>query len=145
MSDKDNRIAADEFHEMVEQIRQIIRARLGLSADEDLYAYLLNMRDEREKARLTEHNFYGHSAMRVISHEYPEELGYWKDIALMEDVYSIALEGEGRKEGILMANAKRQETMPVAINLPSISTQPAPQQPQPKKHWWNRGGGQPPK
>ncbi len=130
----------EQFKEMVEEIRQIIRARLGLSADEDIFTYLLNMRDEREKARLTEHDFYGHSAMRLIANEYQEEMGFWKDVAVMEDVYSIAIEGEGRKEGILMANAKRQETMPVSINLPAISTQPAPEvTPAAKKHWWNRG------
>ena len=132
-------MSPEQFREMVEEIRQIIRARLGLSADEDIFTYLLNMRDEREKARLSEHDFYGHSAMRLIAAEYSDEMGYWKDFAVMEDVYSIAIEGEGRKEGILMANAKRQETMPVAINLPAISTQPAEQSPPPKKHFWQRG------
>lgn len=132
-------MTSEQFHEMVEELRQIIRAKLGLSADEDIYSYLLNMRDEREKARLSEHDFYGHSAMRVIAKEYPDEMGFWRDIAVMEDIYSVAIEGEGRKEGILMANAKRQETLPVAINLPAISTEAQPQNQVPqKKHWWSK-------
>ena len=134
-------MSPEEFKQMVDEIRQIIRAKLGISADEDIYSYLLNMHDEREKARLTEHDFYGHSAMRLIASEYQGEMGFWKDVAMMEDVYSIAIDGEGRKESILMANAKRSEAgnLPVSINLPGVSTQPLEQMPPAKKHFWQRG------
>ncbi len=131
----------EQFRQMVDEIRQIIRAKLGISADEDIYSYLLNMHDEREKARLTEHDFYGHSAMRLIASEYPEEMGFWKDFAVMEDIYSIAIDGEGRKESILMANAKKEGVgaMPLSINLPAISTQPQEQAPKKKGRWpWSR-------
>lgn len=121
--------------EELQEIAYLIRAVQGLPLEEDLFSGLLNVKDIRERTRLSELDVYGHSVMRLIASWYPEEMGFWKDIADMEDHYFISLEGEQRKEAILMQRAKAEIRMAETgvMQLPKVETKPPEEQQQPKQ------------
>jgi len=113
-----------EMRKLAEIIRMFYRAMKGQTLDEDLFAGLINIKDLRERTRLSEHDVYGHSGMHLIAKWYPEEMGHWKEIADLEDIYFISLEGEQRKEAILMQRAKTAITQPLALQMPQVETKP---------------------
>ncbi len=115
-------------------VLKLKRAMLGQSLEEDIYSGLLNVKDIRERTRLSEHDIYGHSMMRLLAANY-EEMGIWRDIAEMEDPYFISFEGEQRKEAILMQRAKTQMPImgqPLSVQLPEVETKPQEQKPEKK-------------
>lgn len=125
-----------DIQETIEIIRQIFRAKMGLSKEDDPFLGLINVSDPREKARLTEHDYYGHSLMRLGAKTYPDALEVWGNIAEMEDVYSPSIDGEQRKEAILLRRTQPDQPSPLTIQLPTIDTKPPEEK---KPHWWSRG------
>jgi hypothetical protein len=117
------------------------RAGHGLSIEEqDILTFLVNAKDKRERTRLAEHDVYGHSVMVLLSQLHPYELGIYKDIADIEDTYFIALEGEQRKEMILVQRAKTEisyQGTPLTYSLPTLQTEQKPAE-QPKKGLFRR-------
>jgi hypothetical protein len=113
-----------------------VRAKLGLSAEDDPFFGLIHVSDPRERARLSEFDFYGHSVMQLSAKEYPE-LEIWAKIAEMEDIYSITIDGEQRKEAILMRQSRAEQPSPLTIQLPQVETKP-PEQEQKKKGWFRK-------
>jgi Sec-independent protein translocase protein TatA len=106
----------------------------GLTIDEDQYSGLLNVKDSRERTRLSEHDVYGHSLMELAANHY-DELKIWGEIAKEEDIYFIPLEGEQRKEAILMQRARAEVTMagqPLTVQMPKVETKP-PEEAKPEK------------
>ena len=121
-------------------MRKLVRAKQGLSLDDDPYFGLINVKDDRERARLSEYDFYGHSGMELASEAY-DELEIWGKIAETENIYSVAINGEQRKEAILMQRAKVSELSPTVLQLPEMTpqTQTMQTEPQKKKSWFRRG------
>ena len=117
-----------------EFLRALKRGMQGLTIDEDQYSGLLNVKDSRERTRLSEHDVYGHSLMELAANHY-EELSIWGEIAKEEDIYFIPLEGEQRKEAILMQRARAEVTMagqPLTVQMPKVETKP-PEEAKPEK------------
>lgn len=129
-----------KLQEIPEFIRKLVRARMGLPAEDDPFFGLIKVNDPRERARLSEHDMYGHSLMRLAASEY-DELEIWGKIADMEDAYSISIDGEQRKEAILMQTARKPEPSSLTIQMPTVDTKPQEQQQQQtkKKGWLRRG------
>lgn len=124
-----------KLNKLAESIRRLVRAARGQSIDEDVFSGLLNVKDVRERTRLSKLEVYAHSAMRLIAGWYPVEMGFWKDIAEMEDVYFISEDGEQRKEAILMQRARTQVQLapqPVAVQVPEVKTKPEEAKPEKK-------------
>jgi len=115
----------NELKELAEIIRIVQRAVKGLGADEDVFAGLINIKDIRERTRLDEAALLSHSAMRVVSEKWPE-LDLFLSIAEMEDPYFISEDGEGRKEGILLQQAKTgTDRANLVLNMPNTAGGPA--------------------
>ena len=130
----------EKLKKLAEPIRRLVRAARGQSIDEDIFSGLINVKDARERTRLSEHDVYGHSAMQLIADWYRVEMGFWKDIAEMEDSYMISLDGEQRKEAILMARARTQVSLaptPLAVQVPEVKTKPEEAKEE-KKGFWRR-------
>ncbi len=105
----------------------------GQTIDEDPLSGLLHTNNPEEMARLTEHDVYGHSGMKILANLYPGEMDHWAKTADQEDKYSISKDGEGRKEGVLALRAKMPEQpqqAAIALTLPQVQTSPPPE---PKK------------
>ena len=121
IKDNSNRPVEDPYEDLkqlAEIVRIIQRAAKGLGANDDVFQGLINVNDIRERTRLTETSLLSHSAMRVIAEELPE-LGLYGKIADMEDPYYISEEGEGRKEGILLQQAKSKQDANLVLNMPN--------------------------
>lgn len=133
----------NELKELAEIIRIVQRAVKGLGTDDDVFAGLINIKDIRERTRLDEAALLSHSAMRVVSEKWPE-LDLFLSIAEMEDPYYISEDGEGRKEGILLQQAKTgTDRANLVLNMPNTSGGPAkdpsnPTQPPKKKSIFDR-------
>ncbi len=127
--------------QVVDLIRKIKRASQGLPAEDDIFSGLIHIDDIRERTRLPEHDVAGHSYMRLLSDIGGDEWAIMAQIAEMEDPYFISLDGEQRKEAILMKRANTaQDTQNLNINLPStspeaIKEEKQAQNPPPKKSW----------
>lgn len=118
---------------IAELIRQLWRAAHGMDIDaKDILSFLVNAEDVRERTRLKEHDVYGHSAMEFLADIYPDEFGFMVDLAKLENIYFIPLDGEQRKEMILMQRAKVQESMPqqqsLTVQMPTTTPEPQQQQ-----------------
>jgi hypothetical protein len=131
---------------IIDLIRKIIRAKQGLPTEDDIFSGLIQIKDIRERTRLQEHDVYGHSYMRLLSDLGGDEWEIMLKMANMEDPYFISLDGEQRKEAILMTRARTTSDMQnLNINLPVTNPtaiqeqQPRPAPPQ-KKSWipWKR-------
>jgi hypothetical protein len=129
------------FEEIAERIRILFRAKAGLRADEDQFSGLLNVKDRRERTRLSTRDVYGHSILMLLAEMYPFELAVCGSMAAQEDAYFISEEGEGRREALL---AKYQTSQAVPgqvtnIALPQVITRPEEQnKPPEKKGWFHR-------
>jgi hypothetical protein len=119
------------FLEIAEPLKKFIRAVKGQQVEDD--KGLIDHLDVREKTRLTKDRIIAHTFMRGIHNEYGYEYEVFKDIADLEDHYFISLDGEGRKEEILLRQTKIQPNIQ-AIALPSVQTQPQVK----KEHFWSR-------
>jgi len=116
------------------------RAMQGLPEDETLFTGFMNIKDTRERTRVTEPQIVSHSFLRLMSSFFPETLGNWKEIAEMEDVYYIALDGEQRKEAILSQKARNTvnvQGVEGALQIPKVETKPS--EPQKRKGLFRRG------
>lgn len=119
-----------ELRELAEIIRIVQRAVKGLDPNDDIFQGLINVKDIRERTRLDETALLSHSAMRTASNLWPM-LGFFDKIADMEDPYYISLDGEGRKEGILLQQAKTgTDKANLVLNMPNTQGQPAQDQTQ---------------
>lgn len=107
----------DEMRQLAEMIRVITRAMKGLGADDDVFLGLINAKDIRERTRLDETNVIAHSAMRIAGAKW-KRLEMFGEIADMEDPYFISEDGEGRKEGILLQQAKTRSDN-LILNMPN--------------------------
>jgi hypothetical protein len=127
---------------VTELIRKLKRAMQGLSADEDVFSGLLNVKDIRERTRIDTRNVYRHTYMRMLADNGGEEWTIMKDWAVMEEHLFISENGEERREAILMTRAKVEQTSPLTLNLPQIGaqTQEPPKQEEKKKSgFFHRG------
>jgi len=116
---------ANEIKEYAEIIRIVQRAAKGLSPEDDVFQGLINVKDIKERTRLDENALLSHSAMRLAGEQWPE-LKLFQEIAEMEDPYFISLEGEGRKEGILLQQAKTgADKNNLVLNMPNTNGGPA--------------------
>lgn len=132
----------------IDLIRKIIRAKNGLPVDDDVFNGLIQVKDIRERTRLQEHDIYGHSFMRLLAEEGGEEWAIMAAMADMEDPYFISLDGEQRKEAILLSRARTGADMQnLNINLPNTNPNTLGQEPpdqaqaqHSKKSWipWRR-------
>jgi len=129
----------------IELIRKIVRAKNGQPAEDDIFSGLIRVEDIRERTRLTEHNTYGHSFMRLLSDIGGDEWEVMEKIAEQEDHNFISQDGEERKEAILMKRANMPgEGQNINIAMPATHPDAIKEQgdgqnrPQPKKHFWNR-------
>jgi len=118
-------------------LQKVFRAKMGLPLRDDVFSGLINVKDIRERTRLSEEQIYSHAYMRELALTYPDLFGIFWDIAEIEDIYFISKDGEGRKEAILMK--KIEQPSPIAISLPQVQTQPIKQE---KKHWWQKSKSQ---
>lgn len=123
---RNNEDPYNELLKLAEIIRVVQRAVKGLGADDDVFLGLINPKDIRERTRLDEPALISHSAMRVVAAEWPE-FGLFKTIAEMEDPYYISMDGEGRKEGILLQQAKSKngDANNLVLNMPNTNGGPA--------------------
>lgn len=112
------------LEKIADPIRRIVRAAKGLPLDDDVYSGLIDVKDIKERTRVSTHNIYRHTYMRTLALEGgTEEWRILKDLAEMEDHYFISEEGEQRKEAILMKRMTTDVTVqPVAI--PQVETRP---------------------
>ena len=110
---------------VTELIRKLKRAMQGLSADEDVFSGLLNVKDIRERTRIDTRNVYRHTYMRMLANNGGEEWKIMEDWAVMEEHLFISENGEERREAILMTRAKVEQTSPLTLNLPQLSQQTA--------------------
>jgi len=114
-----------EIKQLAEVIRIVQRAVKGLSPDDDVFQGLINVKDIKERTRLDENGLLSHSAMRLAGVQWPE-LDLFREIAEMEDPYFISLDGEGRKEGILLQQAKTgADKNNLVLNMPNTNGGPA--------------------
>lgn len=134
----------------IDLLRQLKRALQGLPKEDDAFSGLIHIGDVRERTRITIEDVYSHSDMRLLADKGGDEWKIWDGVANMEDTYFIAIEGEQRKEAILMKQISSQAQPTVSINqplsLPQVETnrplgEPVygqqPQQ-QKKEHFWSR-------
>jgi hypothetical protein len=128
----------NELLELAELIRVIQRSMKGLSADDDVFLGLINPKDIRERTRLEETALLSHSAMRIASEKWGR-LKLFENIADMEDPYYISEDGEGRKEGILLQQAKTKLDANTNLTLNMPNTHGEDNQPQNSGHP-KRGG-----
>ena len=127
----------EEMKKLAEIIRVIQRAMKGLGVDDDVFLGLINAKDIRERTRLDETNLLSHSAMRVAAKYWPE-FNMFEKIADMEDPYYISEDGEGRKEGILLQQARSKLDANLILNMPNTAggiaqTEQAQANPPPQK------------
>jgi hypothetical protein len=123
-----------------EYLRSLKRGYQGQPIDEDQFSGLIDIKDIRERTRLYEHDVYGHSLMRLLAAHY-EELKILGEIADMEDRYFLSLEGESRKEAILMQRARAEVAaagQPLTIQMPRVETKPPEEAKQEKKGIFHR-------
>lgn len=134
MTTETTRDQLKELRPIAELIRSLWRAAHGMDIDaKDILSFLVNAEDVRERTRLKEHDVYGHSAMEFLAEMYPNEFGFMTELARLENIYFIPLDGEQRKEMILMQRAKVQESMPqqqsLTVQMPQTTPEQQPQQP----------------
>lgn len=115
--------------QVIERIYKLKRASQGLPPNQDdVYSGLINIKDIREKTRLGLYDVYAHSYMRLLTKVGGEEWGIMGEVATMEDEYFISLEGESRKEAILMKMQTALSTMNIGqnlpVSLPQVQTKP---------------------
>jgi len=126
-----------KLSEVAEGLRRLRRGMQGLPLDEDVFSGLLNVKDIRERTRLNAHEVYAHSYMRMLASFGGEEWSIMGKVADMDDTYLISLEGEQRKEAILMQRAKAVIEMPgaspAAMSIPKVETKPTDQGKEEKK------------
>lgn len=99
-------------------IKNIQRGASGLPPDEDVFSGLLNKSDVRERARISERECYRHSCMRMLA-TMGGGFDIWDDIANMEDIYSIAKNGEQWIYAIEMLKTRAQQGPATVINTGS--------------------------
>ena len=97
----------------MDRLRKMWRAFHGQPIEEkDPIRVLVNEDDARERSRLSEPLMWTHDGMNILASMYPSTFGFLKTWAETEDVYTIPLEGEQRKEYILGLRAKTEIAMP---------------------------------
>jgi len=107
-------------------IKNLQRGANGLPPEEDVFSGLLNRSDIRERARITLRETYRHSCMRSLA-KLGNGFELWKDLADMEDTYSIAKDGEQWLYAIEMLKTRSQGPNTV-INTGGSTIGPAQQQ-----------------
>lgn len=123
----------EELKQLAEIIRIVQRAVKGLDPNEDVFQGLIDVKDIRERTRLDEAALLSHSAMKIAAEKWPE-FNLFNSIAEEEDHYFISEDGEGRKEGILLQQAKTRSENSLTLN--QVNTKPETETEQ---------NGQPPK
>lgn len=140
------RFNLDTFRQIAEAIKWIQRAIQGLDLEEDKYQGMMNVKDIRERTRISIKGIRRHVYMRILAQEGSRLAGVgtlnpfdiFKDVAEEEDTYLIAKDGEQRKEYILLkrteASQNPQQTVSIG-SIPNVETKP--QEPK-KAHFWSR-------
>jgi hypothetical protein len=130
-----------DLDEVVEFIRKTKRAMQGLKSEQDAFDKLLNVEDLRERTRVTRQERKAFTYMELLGDLGGDEWGIMKEAVRYFNVYGIPLDGEQRKEAILMMRAKlgEQQSQNINVQYPTVSTTPEePQQPEKKKLGWFR-------
>jgi len=117
----------EKLKDLPDFLRRLKRGIQGLPLDEDIYSGLLNVKDLRERTRVTEFQISSHSYMRIMNKVYPDIFEVFEQIPEMEDTYYIAKDGEQRKEAIFMQRARstvQLQGVNESLMLPNIETKP---------------------
>lgn len=146
------RFNLDQLRVLAEGLKWITRANQGLDLEPDQYEGMMNVKDKRERTRISVGRIRRSTYCRILAtsgqklaHGGINPYAIFEDVAEMEDTYFIAKDGEQRKEAILLKR-EQQAQAPSAVakvELPAVETAP----PQQKKggifgRWRNRGGEQ---
>jgi hypothetical protein len=139
---KANNQSVEEMKEYAEVIRVIMRAMKGLNSDDDTFLGLIDPKRIEERTRLDDPEAVSHAAMRSAAKQWPI-FSFLATLADMEDHYLISGDNEtgglGRREGILLQQAKTKMDGNMILNMPNPSggvaqsEQPEGQTQQPKK------------
>lgn len=115
---------SEKIRAAAEKLRLIARGAQGLSLDDDSFSGLIHIDDLRERTRINEHELYSHTYMRLLAQLGGDEWSIMKEVADHEDTYLIALQGEQRREAILMNRAKAEIMMAgQPMVLPQVQTE----------------------
>jgi hypothetical protein len=100
------------IEEFAEQIRMLMRAIDGLSADDrEALFKLINTDDIREKTRIQPEAVIAHTYCRLLAEHGGEEYEIYDDIAEFIDHYCISEEGKNWDAAILMERSKNEGPM----------------------------------
>ena len=101
------------MHKIGSGLKNLFRGMQGLPPEgDDMFSGMIEVKDIRERTRVTTHEAYAHAYMRILKDKGGEEWAIMEDIAQQEDKYFIAIDGEQRKEAILMQRAKTEVRLP---------------------------------
>lgn len=146
MSDEVALISKEDLADL-EYLAALKRASQGQPLTPDqILSFLVNAKDDRERTRLNEKLCYDHSGWEELGNIFPKTFSWLRDLAKIENIYFISLDGLQRQEAILMTKAKSAATTPLTIEnvqnpvvQPGAPGAPVQQVPQQKgKHFWNR-------
>ena len=109
-------------------VKYAIRGAQGLPPEDDIFSGLIDVNDIRERTRLpTLHDVYGQEYLRLLGHYGGDEWKICKDIADLDGHLFISLEGEQRKEAILMQRSERAPQVLIpgqGLEIPRVCTAP---------------------
>jgi hypothetical protein len=117
-----------------EDLRNIIRSCKGMNLQDDPFYNLVQKNDIRETTIIENLGIWSHTGMRLASVISPKMLGFWEQVADMEDHYQKSEEGKQYSFLIAMVQSKNQESTIQNV----IQPLQAPIQKQPKKHFWSK-------
>jgi len=116
---------------IIDFLRKLIRAKQGLSPEEDFFQGLIHAPDDRERTKLTTRNIYRHTYMDALAQYGGEEwqiMKYWA-----EDERHLFISQDGERALAFIASMKKQmEPIPqtmVTTNLQQVT------QEEKKKGW----------
>lgn len=125
----------EEMRQLADILRLVNRALKGLDEKDDNFLGLIDVGNITERTRLNETALLGHSAMHTIARIFPEDFGFYQEIADYEDHYYVSEDGLGRQEAVGMIAAKTRLDAQNQINIGNqqqAENLPGPQQPKKK-------------
>jgi len=118
----------EKMKDLATGVKYVVRGIQGLPPDEDIFSGLIDVNDIKERTRLpSQHDVYGQEFMRLLAKYGEDEWGIYQEIADLDAHLLISLEGEQRKEAILMQRSKSQANIVMpgqALQIPQVSTKP---------------------
>lgn len=115
----------EKLKPVLEAMSMLWRVLEGKPLDiDELFSGLLNVKSKIERTRYPNLTFSAkHVTLRLMGKHYPGFMKPYEDWAESEDEHLIAVEGEGRKEGVEILKAKgmlAQGISPVFLGSPQL-------------------------